>query len=325
MLSDKTQFPSFFRMAPNENPQYDGIVQLLNYFEWNWIGLLTSDDDSGETFIQTMRPKLSQSGICVAVIQSVPSHTPENRKKYHERISFVLHLNNISVIVVYGDAHSMAGLQIVLDYSEFVHLRPMEKVWLITSQWDFTAILTWNEFPAKSLNGTLSFALHKNVVPGFNDFIENINPYESSVYFIQEFWCSAFACSLPKYYVYMTNCTGKEKLGGLPGAVFEMEMSGQSYSIYNSVHVVAHALHAMYSSKTKHKAIGDLLNVQPWQVTYGMCLLPIKCNELCVSLGLRCHPIAAYEPLHSLSDEGNWGSISNTIHKTYSSFMLCIC
>ncbi|XP_077774236.1 vomeronasal type-2 receptor 26-like [Podarcis muralis] len=269
VMSDKTQFPSFFRMAPNENPQYDGIVQLLNYFEWNWIGLLTSDDDSGETFIQTMRPKLSQSGICVAVIQSVPiviSHTPENRKKYNERISFVLQLNNISVIVVYGDAHSMAGLQIVLDYSEFVHLRPMEKVWLITSQWDFTAILTWNKFPAKSLNGTLSFALHKNVVPGFHDFIANINPYESSIYFIQEFWCSAFACSLPKYYVYMTNCTGKEKLGGLPGAVFEMEMSGQSYSIYNSVHVVAHALHAMYSSKTKHKAIGDLLNVQPWQL-----------------------------------------------------------
>nr|XP_028560436.1 vomeronasal type-2 receptor 26-like [Podarcis muralis] len=67
VLSDKTQFPSFFRMAPNENPQYDGIVQLLNYFEWNWIGLLTSDDDSGETFIQAMRPKLSQSGICVAL------------------------------------------------------------------------------------------------------------------------------------------------------------------------------------------------------------------------------------------------------------------
>ncbi|XP_063158601.1 vomeronasal type-2 receptor 26-like [Candoia aspera] len=40
VLSDKRQFPSFFSMVPNENLQYEGIVQLLKHFGWNWIGLL---------------------------------------------------------------------------------------------------------------------------------------------------------------------------------------------------------------------------------------------------------------------------------------------
>ncbi|XP_060545910.1 vomeronasal type-2 receptor 26-like [Pantherophis guttatus] len=48
VLSDKGQFPSFFSMVPNENLQYEGIVHLLKHFGWNWIGLLVSEDESGE-------------------------------------------------------------------------------------------------------------------------------------------------------------------------------------------------------------------------------------------------------------------------------------
>ncbi|KAF7234733.1 hypothetical protein EYD10_18310 [Varanus komodoensis] len=259
-LSDKMQFPSFFRMLPNEIPQYGGIVQLLKHFGWNWIGLLISDDDSGETFLQTLRLSLFQSNICVALaqlIRMVRSHTKETITEYFGKISFTLQLNKISVIVMYGDSQSMAGFQIVLDRYEFLKLHPFERVWIITAQWDFTAFFSWNKFPAKSFNGTLSFSLHTNKVPGFQNFLESINPFHSNIFFIQEFWHSAFRCSLPRYNLYAwrkKNCTGQEKLGSLPGSVFETRISGQSYSIYNAVHAVAHALHAMDSSRVKQKA-----------------------------------------------------------------------
>ncbi|XP_053120250.1 vomeronasal type-2 receptor 26-like [Hemicordylus capensis] len=266
VLSDQTRFPFFFRMVPSEDLQYIGIIFLLKHFKWNWIGLLTSDDDSGETFLQNMRPRLLQSNICIALAQSIPKLTSHTSNTHTEKMlveiaNAVWKEAKLNVFLVYGDSHSMEGLRIILESYEF-HLKlPLERVWLITAQWDCTTLSSWDKFTAKSFNGSLSFTLHTKVVPGFQDFLENINPYQSMIYFIHQFWCFAFFCSLPKHGLYVPNqdnCTGEEKLGSLPESVLEMGMSGQSYNIYNAVYAVAHALHTMYSSKTKQKEMEKL-------------------------------------------------------------------
>ncbi|XP_053118182.1 extracellular calcium-sensing receptor-like [Hemicordylus capensis] len=66
-------------------------------------------------------------------------------------------------------------------------------------------------------------------------------------------------------------CTLEEKLESLPGTLFERSMTGQSYSIYNAVHAIAQAVHKMYTSKPKPKAVVDRgtlkhPNLQPWQL-----------------------------------------------------------
>ncbi|XP_053120230.1 vomeronasal type-2 receptor 26-like [Hemicordylus capensis] len=278
-LSDKIQYPSFFRTVPNENAQYVGIVQLLKHFGWNWIGLLLSDDDSGETFLQTLKLRFSQNDICIAFTQSFPAETSHGSNDTVKNalgwIAYTLELyHKINVILVYGDHQYMEGLRIILEFYEFVYMQPMERVWIITAQWDYTAVFSWNKFTAKSLNGTLSFTPHKNVVPGFPDFLESINPYESQIYLIGSFWYNVFHCSLPMDQLYFPgakHCSGEERLGSLPQSLFEMEMSGQSYSIYNAVYAAAHALHAIDSLRSKQiaKTNGErqnLLKVQPWQL-----------------------------------------------------------
>ncbi|XP_066486250.1 vomeronasal type-2 receptor 26-like [Tiliqua scincoides] len=37
VINVKMQFPSFYRMVPNEEHQYRGIVHLLVYFQWTWV------------------------------------------------------------------------------------------------------------------------------------------------------------------------------------------------------------------------------------------------------------------------------------------------
>ncbi|XP_062993004.1 vomeronasal type-2 receptor 26-like [Elgaria multicarinata webbii] len=278
VLSDKIQFPSFYQMVPNEDPQYVGIVGLLKHFGWNWIGLIVSEVDSGETFLQTLRPRLLQNTICIAWTQVIPTVTPHLPNKIIQEkllpISNTLFLSDINVILVYGDGQSVEGFRMVLYSAEFFKKRPLERVWIITAQWDFTAVSNGAMLTTRTFNGTLSFTFHTNLVPGFQDFLESINPFQSTIYFIQQFWISAFLCSLPQYKLYVPNkesCTGEEKLGRVPGPWFEMGMSGQSYSIYNAVYAVAHALHAMDSSRALKRAMGDggkwsLLNVQPWQL-----------------------------------------------------------
>ncbi|KAG8140800.1 hypothetical protein E2320_003450 [Naja naja] len=64
VATDESRFPPFYRMAPNEALQYEGLVQLLLYFGWKWVGFVIADDKHGEHFIQIMEPKLSQNKIC---------------------------------------------------------------------------------------------------------------------------------------------------------------------------------------------------------------------------------------------------------------------
>ncbi|XP_070810302.1 vomeronasal type-2 receptor 26-like [Pituophis catenifer annectens] len=52
-----------------------------------------------------------------------------------------------------------------------------------------------------------------------------------------------------------TICTGEEKLNSLPSPVFEMDMTGHSYSVYNAVYVVAHTLHDFQSSLSKYRTV----------------------------------------------------------------------
>uniref|UniRef100_A0ACB8EXA8 Uncharacterized protein n=1 Tax=Sphaerodactylus townsendi TaxID=933632 RepID=A0ACB8EXA8_9SAUR len=92
--------------------------------------------------------------------------------------------------------------------------------------------------------------------------------------FVKEFWEQAFYCPLqdPQEPLNVEEtCSGEERLEDLPAFVFEMHMTGDSYSIYNAVYAVAHALHAMYTSKSKHRSTThaekvELEDLHPWQL-----------------------------------------------------------
>uniref|UniRef100_A0ACB8EWL3 Uncharacterized protein n=1 Tax=Sphaerodactylus townsendi TaxID=933632 RepID=A0ACB8EWL3_9SAUR len=67
-------------------------------------------------------------------------------------------------------------------------------------------------------------------------------------------------------------CTGDEKLDTLPGPLFEMTMTGHSYSIYNAVYAIAYTIHAIESPRSKNRGIVDGEKnarskfFQPWQL-----------------------------------------------------------
>ncbi|XP_062993022.1 vomeronasal type-2 receptor 26-like [Elgaria multicarinata webbii] len=278
-LGDKTRFPSVYQMIPNASPQYVGIVRLLKHFGWTWIGLIVSGDDSGEMLLRTLTPLLLEDNICFAfkaIIPTLKEHWGGSKQLNTklERILSILSSAKTNVILVHGDLRSMEGLRMALSFSELDEMKPVERVWIITAQWDFASVYYSGAFTPKSFNGTLSFTLHTNDVAGYQDVLESLTPKQSGLYFIHGFWSSAFVCSIPAHNWHIPgagNCTGEESLSSLPESVFEAGMSGQSYSIYNAVYAIAHALHAMFSSRSQPKALGDdgtwsLQNVHPWQL-----------------------------------------------------------
>ncbi|XP_066486527.1 vomeronasal type-2 receptor 26-like [Tiliqua scincoides] len=266
-------------MVPNEVHQYKGIIHLLKYFGWTWVGLFVVDGESGDHFLQTLEPLLSQHAICSAFTERIQNQGQlrDLHEMGHMAKDIQLHFTDgkTRTFVVYGEMMAFMWLIILMAFtiSESMEKTSLGKVWIMTAQFDFAVSGVIRHWNFDMFQGTLSLAVHSNDHPGFQAYLQNVKPnWTHGDGFLKEFWEQVFDCSLanpskPKEEDGL--CTGEEKLEGVPESVFEMQMTGQSYSIYNAVHAVAHALHALYSSRANHRTIkGDkrLQNVQPWQL-----------------------------------------------------------
>ncbi|KAF7238012.1 Vomeronasal type-2 receptor 26 [Varanus komodoensis] len=273
MLSTKIQFPFIYRTVPSEEYQYSGIVQLLLHFLWTWVGIITLDDDKGENFIQILMAMLSQNGICSAFTARMPSLTSFSQlyDKYFNT-GILLHLFSHSkskVLVVFAETLSTLGLKLLLIQNENME-GTLGRVWIMTAQWDFPAVQFHRNWDIRIFQGTLSFAVHSNEVAGFQNFLLALKPnLLNGDNFIKDFWEQSFDCLFSDAHEGGESpgtCTGKETLQSLSGPFFEMSMTPQSYSVYSAVYIVAHALHAMFSSAIKLRLAAALPNPQPWQL-----------------------------------------------------------
>ncbi|XP_039182786.1 vomeronasal type-2 receptor 26-like [Crotalus tigris] len=281
---------SLYFMVPKEDHQYIGIIQLLHHFRWTWIGIFSVGNNNGENFLQKMQFLLSENGICSSFIQRLSQVYLENFPEVYQTISIISWnwINSkANAFLVYGEALIIMWLRIVtfMVDPESREIALFRKVWIMTAQIDFILSGFQINWDLQMFHGAISFTPHSRAVVGFKEFLQTINPL--SVYrdgFLQEVWEQLFDCSFPKpelQGIHSRKCTGEMKLENLPGPAFELAMTGQSYSIYNAVYVVTHALQALYKLRfnsktaTMHKEF-DLPNLQSWQ------LLPIsRCNNPC--------------------------------------------
>nr|XP_028560315.1 vomeronasal type-2 receptor 26-like [Podarcis muralis] len=272
---ERKLFPSLYRMVPNNNYEYNGMVHLLLHFGWTWVGLLTVKLFSAERFLQALVPQLSLNGICVAFITNIQpwGYAADMSGKWNTAIFSTISdtTSKANIIVVYG---TPVVMDILIWYLHTAHL-PSGKVLLVTSHWDFktTSKSPWN---MQSFQGALSLSVHSNEPPGFKTFLQNLNPSEAKENcLVQDFWEKTFNCSLKKNSVgdkIKKFCNVEEKLKSLPLSIFEMDMTGNSYTVYNAVHTVLHVLHAMYKSISKYRrhVVGRKLvaqNLHPWEGT----------------------------------------------------------
>nr|XP_056720394.1 vomeronasal type-2 receptor 26-like [Euleptes europaea] len=278
----KTQLPSFYRMVSNEEFQYTGIVRLLLHFQWTWVGIMATDDDQGDKFVQTLTPMLFQYGICAAHIEKTPalyqaSYTFRSLQSVLP-LAISLASSSVRLFVVNADLQTINALKWLIYINEIlggITNTFMGIVWIMTAHWDFSSQTELREFDMNIFHGALSFTIHSNEVLGFTKFLQSIQPdLQQEDGFLRVFWEQAFNCTLSdsdEKKERNNACTGEERLDSLPGVVFEMTMTGQSYSIYNAVYAIVQALHKMYKSSLKFRAMGDRYkwdpsNLQPWKL-----------------------------------------------------------
>ncbi|XP_033026287.1 vomeronasal type-2 receptor 26-like [Lacerta agilis] len=276
-----TQGPSFFHLVPNETQQYMGIIHLLQYFKWTWVGLLPVDNSSGEHFLQTLERLFAQYGICSAFTERIPQITHWDNLEELGNIAtnvYVQYTNNkVSTFIIYGESLTISWLRTIIFIRDAGNKEntSLRKVWITTTQIDFILTGIQKGWGLQMFQGAISFTIHSKEIAGFREFIQTIKPYGPQTDgFLKDFWEQAFDCVAPNPNATMDVdeiCTGEERLESLSGPHFELLMTGHSYSIYNGVYAVAHSLHVMGSSRSRQRAnekgfSTELQDVQPWQL-----------------------------------------------------------
>uniref|UniRef100_A0A8C6X7R4 G-protein coupled receptors family 3 profile domain-containing protein n=1 Tax=Naja naja TaxID=35670 RepID=A0A8C6X7R4_NAJNA len=264
-----------------EDHQYIGIIQLLHYFNWTWIGIFSADNHNGENFLQKMQLLLSQNGICSAFIERLSQliHVEDFLEIYQtiSMISINMMNDKSNAFLVYGESWAITWLRFipfVVD-PESKKIALFRKVWIITAQIDFILSGFQALWDLQMFHGAISFTIHSMAVTSFKEFLQTINPLSvSRDGFLYDVWEQLFDCSFPKSELQemcSNPCTGQKKLEDLPAPLFEMEMTGHSYSVYNAVYSVAYALQTLYTLyfNRKKTMIGKKTSypyMQGWQL-----------------------------------------------------------
>ncbi|XP_077774291.1 vomeronasal type-2 receptor 26-like [Podarcis muralis] len=254
---------------------------LPEEFVWTWIGVIVMDNSNGERFVETVFPMFSQNGVCFAFIERIPTLTfvndvknvLEEGAKIHDKLLG----STANALVVNGESYSFTFFRWFpyLTEQELITTTLKGKVWIATAQLVVTSFVFQRTWDMTIFQGALTITIHSNNLENFHRFLESRNPSSAAGDgFITEFWQNAFACVFPMRFQEQAQgniCTGEEKLESLPGTFFEMSMTGHSYSIYNAVYTVAHALCKISKSRLRHRAMveggGLKLQKEPsWQL-----------------------------------------------------------
>ncbi|KAK9398118.1 type-2 vomeronasal receptor [Crotalus adamanteus] len=262
---DSCQSSSLYFMAPNEVPQYIGIIRLLQRFGWKWIGLFAADTESGEHFLQKLEHLFFQQGICLAFTQRFPKLLRlDDLGKFNDiMFNFYTHFTDVktNTYIIYGESFTLAWLTALKSVWDAANQgnATLSKVWITTSQIDFILPGSQRDWNLQFYDGAISFQIHSGENQEFKEFLQSIKPYSThGDGFRKHFWEHAFDCFFPNSGLSSLGsqeCTGEEGLGNLPESLFQLQITGHSYSIYNGVYAVALSLHSMLSKGFNLKKI----------------------------------------------------------------------
>ncbi|XP_029435611.1 extracellular calcium-sensing receptor-like [Rhinatrema bivittatum] len=271
-LSDRIQFPSFFRTVPSDDFQSQGLAQLVMHFGWTWVGFLAQDNDYGQQGVQLVMKELVKAGACVAFSETISTRLP-NKNALH--IVRLIKNSTANAIVAFS---SISDLVPVMD--EVVRQNVTGKVWIASEGWSTAFFLDKNQY-TEFFTGTIGFAVHRREIPGMKQFLSNLHPSRSpGDIFIRRFWEKAFGCWWKEQEAHLTRwdnstkvCSGAEEPGNLQSFYGAETDSRVTYNIYNAVYAIVHALQGLRTCRKEagpflHRTCANIDDFHPWQLLH---------------------------------------------------------
>ncbi|XP_030621121.1 olfactory receptor CH1 [Chanos chanos] len=250
-LSNRREFPSFFRTIPSDYYQSRALVQLVRYFGWTWVGAVRSDNDYGNNGMATFVSVAGREGVCIEYSEAI---LRTNSREKIAKVVEVIKKGTARVLVAFL---AQSEMEVLLD--EILAQNVSGLQWVGSESW-ITARHLATQSSLRVISGAIGFTIRKSKIPGLKDFLLKVHPRRSpSNALLREFWETTFEC---KFNQNSQNdkvklCTGLESLANVSNTFTDVMEFRVSNNVYKAVYAVAHALHKMLTCRTSFDQFRD--------------------------------------------------------------------
>uniref|UniRef100_A0A8C6T3F9 Olfactory receptor C family, j1 n=1 Tax=Neogobius melanostomus TaxID=47308 RepID=A0A8C6T3F9_9GOBI len=301
-LSNRKDYPTFFRTIPSDYYQSRALAKLVKHFGWTWVGAVRSDNDYGNNGMATFVAAAAQEGVCVEYSEAI-SRT-DSQDKVASVVKTIRH-GTAKVLVAF-----LAQGEIDILLEEAVKQNMTGVQWVGSESWITAGYLATQRYSGV-LTGSLGFTLQRADIPGLKEFLLQINPIKDPQNsLLKEFWEETFGCSFQAGVQNQVKCTGSEKLRDTDTSFTDVSELRISHNVYKAVYAVAHALHNIIKcSNMVDQGCISQTTIKPFQVVEQLqhVHFTLKSGDI-VNFDENGDPSASYELVNWQQNEN--GSIS---------------
>lgn len=160
-MSNKKLYPSFLRTVPNNKVLVEIIIRIINWFGWNWVAFIGSQDDYSRDGLKLFSQALSTYNICLAYQELLDLNSD-----YSPTLQ-TLEKHNVKVIVVFSSIDVAKNL-----IRAAIKNNIRNKVWIAGEGWSMNKQIP-NEPGIQNIGKIIGITEKKMDFPGFNQFIYN--------------------------------------------------------------------------------------------------------------------------------------------------------
>ncbi|KAG2463183.1 CASR protein, partial [Polypterus senegalus] len=168
-LSNKQEFPTFFRTIPSDFYQSRALAQLVKHFGWTWIGAIRSDSDYGNAGMTTFLQDVQQQDVCIEYSEAIARASPREKIL---RLVNIIKSSTSKVIVAFA---SFIDLEFLIQELSLQNVTGLQ--WVGSEGWISNEYLAISE-NYKVLGGSIGCVINNAVIPGLQEFLENITVFD---------------------------------------------------------------------------------------------------------------------------------------------------
>ncbi|XP_046720798.1 extracellular calcium-sensing receptor-like [Silurus meridionalis] len=248
-LSNRNEYPAFFRTIASDYYQSRALAYLVKHFGWSWVGAVNSDNDYGNNGMAIFLNAAKEEGICVEYAEKFDRSDPAKINKVVD----IIKKGTAKVIIVflaYFDMNILIEQLIMKNITGFQMIGV--EAWI--SAVDLATQASYNV-----LAGAIGFDVGKLNIGSFADYAVN------------RFWQTAVPCLHTEGNNFQSenNCSKYEDMIQYKNYSKDISELRYANNVYNAVYAVAHSLHSLLKCTENQSCEKDKI-IQPWQVVTAL-------------------------------------------------------